>query len=324
MASNSSGYLVDDFAERGRHDERWHGDALSPRGMAAFDAATAGSAWFAIMKSAKDRNTCCAERRIRPGSGRQHDDRRGRTTLRGEVSAAGRACSGTASAKYRAGGATPWASWLTCEETTIGVGTAEFTKNHGDHHWKSPADGTARSDRVQGDGQVFARGSRSRAPRPAGCTNHRDADRDAPGSMRFVRLTRGAQGNERWGSGDARRESGHARIRHAHGTRPGSGSTFTGTSSISAEFRDLAGGQTSVFNQGFTKGAARFARLEGAWPGHGSIYFLSTSGGDVSQGQIFEYAPVEERVRLLFESPSADILNAPDNMREPARRAGAL
>jgi secreted PhoX family phosphatase len=44
------------------------------------------------------------------------------------------------------------------------------------------------------------------------------------------------------------------------------------------------------------------------------IYFLSTSGGDAGQGQIFEYDPVEERVRVLFESPSANILNAPDNM----------
>ena len=77
---------------------------------------------------------------------------------------------------------------------------------------------------------------------------------------------------------------------------------------------DLAGGQPTVFNQGFAKGAARFARLEGAWPGHDRIYFLSTSGGDAEEGQIFEYDPVEERVRLLFESPSADILNAPDNM----------
>jgi secreted PhoX family phosphatase len=77
---------------------------------------------------------------------------------------------------------------------------------------------------------------------------------------------------------------------------------------------DLAGGQPSVFTQGFVKGGARFGRLEGAWYGNGRIYFVSTSGGNAGQGQVFEFDPLEERVRLLFESPSADVLNAPDNL----------
>jgi secreted PhoX family phosphatase len=77
---------------------------------------------------------------------------------------------------------------------------------------------------------------------------------------------------------------------------------------------DLAGGEDSVFLQGFNQGAARFARLEGAWHGNGRIYFVSTSGGNVAQGQIFEYDPHRDRLRLLFESPSADVLNAPDNL----------
>ena len=58
----------------------------------------------------------------------------------------------------------------------------------------------------------------------------------------------------------------------------------------------------------------RFGRLEGAWYGHGRIYFVSTSGGNVGQGQVFDYDPRRDRVRLLFESPSADVLNAPDNI----------
>jgi hypothetical protein len=76
----------------------------------------------------------------------------------------------------------------------------------------------------------------------------------------------------------------------------------------------LASGQPSVFAQGFVKGGARFGRLEGAWYGQGRIYFVSTSGGNAAQGQIFEFDPLEQRLRLLFESPSADVLNAPDNI----------
>ena len=77
----------------------------------------------------------------------------------------------------------------------------------------------------------------------------------------------------------------------------------------------MATGATSVYNQGRLKGAARFGKLEGAWYGNGgSIYFVASSGGNVGQGQIFEYDPANQRLRLLFESPSADVLNAPDNI----------
>jgi secreted PhoX family phosphatase len=77
---------------------------------------------------------------------------------------------------------------------------------------------------------------------------------------------------------------------------------------------DLAGGAPRVFTQAFNQGGAVFGRLEGTWQGNRRIYFLSTSGGNAGQGQIFEYDPRGERMRLLFESPSADVLNAPDNM----------
>jgi secreted PhoX family phosphatase len=73
-------------------------------------------------------------------------------------------------------------------------------------------------------------------------------------------------------------------------------------------------GATSVFNQGRAKGAAVFGKLEGAWYGNGRIYFVASSGGNAGQGQVFEYDPVNQRLRLLFESPSAAVLNAPDNM----------
>ena len=77
---------------------------------------------------------------------------------------------------------------------------------------------------------------------------------------------------------------------------------------------DLEGGSLSVFMQGFTAGGARFGRLEGAWYGQNRVYFVSTSGGNAGQGQIFEYDPRRDRLRLVFESPSADVLNAPDNL----------
>jgi uncharacterized protein len=73
-------------------------------------------------------------------------------------------------------------------------------------------------------------------------------------------------------------------------------------------------GGTFVWSQGRLQGAATFGRLEGAWYGNDAkIYIVSTNGG-IGQGQIWEYDPADETIRLLFQSPGADVLNAPDNI----------
>jgi secreted PhoX family phosphatase len=53
----------------------------------------------------------------------------------------------------------------------------------------------------------------------------------------------------------------------------------------------------SVFQQGFAKGGAAFARLEGAWYGRGRIFFTSTNGGNTGQGQVWEYEPSSDTLR---------------------------
>lgn len=88
-------------------------------------------------------------------------------------------------------------------------------------------------------------------------------------------------------------------------------------------------GSNDVFNEGFAKGGAKFNRLEGCWDGDGSIFFASTSGGDVKNGdvnedgfregygQIWEYRPRGNsggQLILLFESPDGDVLDSPDNI----------
>jgi uncharacterized protein len=60
--------------------------------------------------------------------------------------------------------------------------------------------------------------------------------------------------------------------------------------------------------------AAIIARGEGAWYDSGKIYFVSTSGGAAGMGQIWVYDPEAETLTLLFESPSSDVLDGPDNI----------
>lgn len=88
-------------------------------------------------------------------------------------------------------------------------------------------------------------------------------------------------------------------------------------------------GPNDVFNEGFAKGGSKFNRLEGCWEGPDSIFFASTSGGDVKNGdvnpdgfaegygQIWEYKPRGRsggQLVLLFESPDGDVLDSPDNI----------
>jgi secreted PhoX family phosphatase len=87
----------------------------------------------------------------------------------------------------------------------------------------------------------------------------------------------------------------------------------------------------AVFEEGYSKGASLFNRLEGTWYGDRSIFFVSTSGGNAKNGdinlpdesgraypegygQIWEYHLDEGRLELLYESPGGSVLDSPDNM----------
>jgi hypothetical protein len=69
-----------------------------------------------------------------------------------------------------------------------------------------------------------------------------------------------------------------------------------------------------VFDQGLAAGGAIFARLEGAWHSEGRVYVTSTDGGQAKMGQVWELDIASQSLRLVFESPGADVLNMPDNL----------
>jgi len=84
---------------------------------------------------------------------------------------------------------------------------------------------------------------------------------------------------------------------------------------------------TRTFNQGFVQGGAKFNRLEGCWFEDGKIFFVSTSGGDVKNGDVNAdgfregYGQVwlfdarrDGDVTLVFESPGGHVLDSPDNL----------
>ena len=85
--------------------------------------------------------------------------------------------------------------------------------------------------------------------------------------------------------------------------------------------------ELAVFDQGFVKGGAVFSRLEGAWWGDRSVFLVSTSGGDLGAGQVWEYTPRGNsggRLRLAFESTDRNQLERPDNITVSPRTGGLV
>lgn len=212
-----------------------------------------------------------------------------------------------------AGGPTPWDSWITCEETTEVVNGVR----HG-YVFDVPADG-------KGDPVPL---------RDAGRFSHEAVAIDPSTGVMYITEDATPSGLYRYlapkgaASGGADKPGLKKRTWAPGGTLQmmrlgdgGSVSTYadpTGTeydvSWVDIPNPDYAPGEQRPALQGQVAGAAVFTRGEGAWFADGILYFVSTSGGPVGQGQVFAYDPKREKLRVLFASPAANVLNAPDNI----------
>lgn len=210
-----------------------------------------------------------------------------------------------------AGGVTPWRSWISCEETTVGVSNG-FQQPHG-YCFEVPRSGISNAVALTAMGR-FRHEAVAFDPRSG--IAYLTEDNTPSGFYRFLP---NAYGNLAAG--------GKLQMLAVSGS-PG---YDTRTSQIPGrrlivEWVNIAEPNTpaaetnslAVFAQGAALGGATFSRLEGCFAGVREVYFTSTNGGNAGFGQLWKYEPRPKSnfgyLTLEFESPSASVFDFPDNI----------
>ncbi|HSP29785.1 MAG TPA: alkaline phosphatase PhoX [Ilumatobacteraceae bacterium] len=260
-----------------------------------------------------------------------------------------------------AGGAMPWQSWVSCEETVNGpdvfddftrgsaaattyVRNAQLQQPHG-YIFEVPANGTSNLVPIRSAGR-FAHEAAVADPNTGQIYMTEDNFGFPSGFYRYdppnnpVSDGRIADGGRLW----MLAVTGVSNADLSLGQAPGASHsvqwveidepdpTFRMEGGLPTVTNDEA--ITAVGDQGRAEGAALFSRLEGAYYDRGRVYFVSTQGGAQNpgdsapagfgngRGQVWAYDTASSMLHLVYESPAAATLDLPDNV--VASRSGTL
>lgn len=211
-----------------------------------------------------------------------------------------------------AGGPTPWRTWISCEETTLGT-SAGYAKPHGYCFEVDP--------RVPSTPAALTQMGRFRheavsVDLRSGIVYLTEDNTPQAGFYRFLPRARGdlAQGGKLQMLAVTGQPNADLRTGQTVGVKR------------VVEWVDIAdpdpvaadSNAAAVFGQGAALGGATFARLEGCFAGVGPVFFTATNGGNAGFGQVWRYEPRPKSrfgyLTLIFESPNANVLDFPDNI----------
>lgn len=212
------------------------------------------------------------------------------------------------------GGQTPWGSWLSGEESTVGKAEG-FEKPHG-YVFEVPLTATTPIEPkpLKAMGR-FCHEACVVDPRTGVVYMTEDNGDPGDGFYRFIPKVSGklAQG----GKLEMLAIRGRSRYDTATGQKVGRTLRCEWVPIKDPDPTDAERHPDAVYQQGRALGAARFLGLEGAMFSGGSVYFVASEAGEKEKGQIWRYTPSgtkQGRLTLLYESRSGKVLDQPDGL----------